>query len=338
MLNLFNGDGAGGGFPTSRGADTAAEYQRQLDKIVAGLTRLAPDILGLTEIENDGFGPSSALAQLVVALNAAAPAGRSYAAIDASGVDNGTDLIHVAFVFRTQTVTPVGAPAALTNRYFTGISRPPLAQTFRERANNEVLTVTVNHFKSKASASATAAATDGLVPNPNLDQGDGQGASNYVRTRQAQALAQWLATDPTGSGDPDVLIIGDLNAYAKEDPITALRNAGFTNLTEVSEGATGYSYLFNGAFGHLDHALANARLAPRVVTLPAPSVRASALTAMMKKAERTRLMARQMTAIVIASPVMPKVREMTMTPAPTSPRGHMPRESPRRVLNVASSR
>ena len=186
--------------------------------------------------------------------------------IDASGVDNGTDLIHVAFVFRTQTVTPVGAPAALTNRYFTGISRPPLAQTFRERANNEVLTVTVNHFKSKASASANAAATDGLVPNPNLDQGDGQGASNYVRTRQAQALAQWLATDPTGSGDPDVLIIGDLNAYAKEDPITALRNAGFTNLTEVSEGATGYSYLFNGAFGHLDHALANARLAPRVVT------------------------------------------------------------------------
>ena len=216
-------------------------------------------------MENDGFGPASALAQLIAALNVAAPAGTSYAAIDASGVDNGTDQIHVAFVFRTQTVTPVGAPAALTNKYFTGIARPPLAQTFRERANNEVLTITVNHFKSKASASTSAASTDGLVPNPNLDQGDGQGASNYVRTREAQALAQWLATDPTGSGDPDILIIGDLNAYAKEDPITALRNAGFSNLTEASEGATGYSFLFNGAFGHLDHALANAHLAPRVV-------------------------------------------------------------------------
>lgn len=274
VLNLFNGDGVGGGFPTARGASNAAEYQRQLDKIVAGLTRLAPDILGLTEIENDGFGPTSALAQLVAALNVAAPTGTTYAAIDASGVDNGSDLIHVAFVFRTQTVTPVGAPAALTNQYFTGIARAPLAQTFRERANSEILTVTVNHFKSKASASTSAASTDGRVPNPNLDQGDGQGASNYVRTREAQALAQWLATDPTGSGDPDILIIGDLNAYAKEDPITTLRNAGFANLTEASEGATGYSFLFNGAFGHLDHALANAHLAPRVVTAGAWHVNA----------------------------------------------------------------
>ena len=42
----------------------------------------------------------------------------------------------------------------------------------------------------------------------------------------------WLATDPTGTGDPDVLLIGDYNSYAMEDPITALKNAGFTNLID----------------------------------------------------------------------------------------------------------
>ena len=152
----------------------------------------------------------------------------------------------------------------LNNAYFNNLSRNPLAQTFQELATGEILTVSINHFKSKGSASTGAAATDGIVPNPNLDQGDGQAASNYLRTRQAQALSAWLATDPTGSGDPDFLIIGDLNAYAKEDPIVALENAGYINLTEAAEGPGGYSYAFGGEFGHLDHALANYHLMAQV--------------------------------------------------------------------------
>ena len=42
----------------------------------------------------------------------------------------------------------------------------------------------------------------------------------------------------------DMLIIGDLNAYAMEDPIMAIVDAGYTNLIEAfNEG--GYSYVFN---------------------------------------------------------------------------------------------
>jgi len=33
----------------------------------------------------------------------------------------------------------------------------------------------------------------------------------------ASAISEWIATDPTNSGSPNYLIIGDLNAYAKED-------------------------------------------------------------------------------------------------------------------------
>lgn len=266
VLNLFNGDGAGGGFPTSRGATDAAEYQRQLDKVVAGIHALAPDIMGLIEVENDGYGPSSALAQLVVALNATAPAGTTYAFVDASAVDTVTDLIHSAFIYRTETVETVGSPAMLSNTFFNNVARNPLAQTFRQKSTGAVLTVSVNHFRAKASV-ANVVTGDPATSSPsslNVDQGDGQGTNSHLRLRQAQTLLQWLASDPTGSGDPDFLIIGDLNAYAKEDPITAIVSAGYVNLTEAFEGPTGYSYAFDGAFGHLDHALASPALAAQV--------------------------------------------------------------------------
>ncbi len=256
VLNYFNGDGAGGGFPTSRGASNFAEYQRQRDKLVAGITALAPDIIGLTEVENDGFGPLSAIADLVNGLNAAAPSGTTYAYVDGSAVEITTDLVHVAIVYRAETVEPVGAPAMLSHPAFNNVARNPLAQTFREIATGEVFTLSVNHFRAKASVAAGVG---------NADSGDGQGTNNALRVQEANALTEWLATDPTDSGDPDFLIVGDLNAYAKEDPIVALESAGYVNLTEAFEGVGGYSYSFDGEYGHLDHALANAPLAAQVV-------------------------------------------------------------------------
>ena len=68
----------------------------------------------------------------------------------------------------------------------------------------------------------------------------------------AEALVDWLATDPTGSGDPDFLIIGDLNSYAKEDPIDAIKPGSddvagtgddYTNLIEQYMGTYAYSYV-----------------------------------------------------------------------------------------------
>jgi predicted extracellular nuclease len=133
--------------------------------------------------------------------------------------------------------------------------RPPVAQTFTA-ANGEKFTVCVNHFKSKGSAPSGG---------PDADQGDGQGAWNVRRTQQAAALTAWLATSPTGTTDPDTLIIGDLNAYAKEDPIMTILNAGYVNILETLEGPGGYSYVFNGEAGHLDHALGTNSLWRQVV-------------------------------------------------------------------------
>ena len=249
VLNFFNGNGAGGGFPTSRGADTFAEYQRQRAKIIAGILGLAPDIMGLTEVENDGFGALSAIQDIVNGLNAGAPGGTIYAFVDVGLPAIGTDLITCGFIYKTNTVSLVGAPAVNLNGVF---NRPPIAQTFRQVSTGEKLTITINHFKSKGS---------GPSSGPDSDQGDGQAAWNVTRTNQANALTAWLATNPTGDADPDVLIIGDLNSYAKENPITAIKGAGYANFTETFEGAGGYSYAFNAEFGHLDHALGTASLA-----------------------------------------------------------------------------
>jgi prealbumin domain-containing protein/endonuclease/exonuclease/phosphatase family protein len=116
-------------------------------------------------------------------------------------------------------------------------------------------TVVVNHLKSKGSDCLD-------VGDP--DTGDGQGNCNLTRTRAAEALVDWIATDPTGSGDADVVLLGDMNAYAKEDPISAFTNGGFTDMIAADIGADAYSYVFEGQSGYLDHALASGSLAPQV--------------------------------------------------------------------------
>ena len=53
-------------------------------------------------------------------------------------------------------------------------------------------------------------------------QGDGAGNANTTRTLAAQALTDWIASDPTDSGDGNVLVIGDVTVYAMETPIRTL--------------------------------------------------------------------------------------------------------------------
>ena len=109
-----------------------------------------------------------------------------------------------------------------------------------------------NHLKSKGSACDAP------------DAGDGQGNCNVVRTHAAEALLAWLATDPTGTGETDVLILGDLNSYAREDPLAALAAGGYTDLIRKYGGPAAYGYVFDGQWGYLDHALASASLVRQV--------------------------------------------------------------------------
>jgi len=262
-FNTFSGCtfGVGGASADCRGADNAAEFTRQRDKIIASLATMNADVVGLMEIENDGYGATSAIADLVDGLNAVSGPG-TWTFIDADAATGqvnslGTDAIKVALLYKPARVMPTGLTAVLNTTAFVNggdsgpRNRPALAQAFI-RPDGGRLVVSVNHLKSKGSACG--------VP----DQGDGQGNCNAVRTTSANLLRAWLASDPTDTGEEDVLIIGDLNSYAKEDPITALTGNGYTNLLSTFIGDGAYSYAFDGQWGYLDHALASASLASQI--------------------------------------------------------------------------
>jgi len=235
-----------------RGADSEEERERQLAKIVDALATIDADVFGLIEIQND---TGLATEQIVDALNAATAPG-TYDYIDTGFI--GTDAIKQAFLYKTSTVTPVGEYETLTSAedplFVDTLNRPALIQTFDEVATGERVTVAVNHLKSKGSG--CGAGDD----SPE----DGSGNCDGTRTAAAQALADYLATDPTGSGDPDFLVIGDLNSYSQERPIGTLEDNDYVDLLERFEGMESYGYLFDGQLGHLDQALATATLDDQV--------------------------------------------------------------------------
>ena len=267
VLNYFNGDGLGGGFPTSRGADTAEEFERQRNKVISAISAMEADIIGLLEVENDGFGENSAIQDLVNGLNAVAPAGVHYSFVNphiAADTETGVELlggdsIKVAMIYNDLAVTEFGTTAYLTGFPFEYHNRPPMAQTFRASETGERLTVAINHFRSKGCSSS------GGVENE--DKLDGQGCYNLRRVQAAEAVTAWLAQSPTGVEDEDVLIIGDLNAYSKEDPVATIENAGYTNLAQKFVGEMAYSYAYRGEVGTLDHALASTSLTEKAVDL-----------------------------------------------------------------------
>jgi predicted extracellular nuclease len=235
-----------------RGADSQAEFDRQRVKIVTAIAELDADVVGLMEMENStGVEPA---ADLVAGLNDLLGAG-TYDYIDTGVI--GTDAIRLGFLFKPGTVRPVGDHALLDSsvdpRFIDSANRPMLTQTFDELATGGRVTISVNHLKSKGSACAG-----------DPDTGDGQGNCNLTRTAAAEAIVDFLAGDPTSSGDPDHLVIGDLNSYDHEDPIRALEAAGYTDLIRLFGDDFSYGYVFDGKVGYLDHALSNDSLTPQV--------------------------------------------------------------------------
>ena len=278
VLNFFttiDGSGLGSG-PSGlspRGADSEAEYQRQLDKLVTTLFELDADVVGLVELENEFGGDQNgdgqyAIDALVDALNIAYGS-TTYAFVEPGRafVDTG-DAISVGMIYKPDSVTvDFGSVSILDDGVArdlgfgdllddgTGIfdgpstNRAPLAATFTDNATGEDFTVAVTHMKSKG----------GSGDGGNEDVDDGAGAFNEIRTEGVEVLTAWLDQ----IADEDVLVLGDLNAYAQEDPIDAMIADGYVNL-EAEFDADATTFVFDGFAGTLDYAFANGALADNV--------------------------------------------------------------------------
>lgn len=234
-----------------RGADNLVEFRRQRAKIVAAMLAIDADVFGLMEIQNNG---DVAVASLVEALNAAAGAQR-YAVVPRPE-QTGSDAIRVAMIYQPSRLRLSGPALSDPDPVH---SRPPMAQTFIA-ANGGSFSLIVNHLKSKGSCPDAG--------SPDAEHGDGQGCWNATRMQQAGRLAEVFVPQVRAAAqDPDVLLIGDFNAYGAEDPIRLLGDYGFKNQIErfVRRGGMPYSFVFDGEAGYLDHALASAPLQSQVL-------------------------------------------------------------------------
>lgn len=242
VLNYFNSAFDGDENATQgddiRGAKTQVDFELQRTKIVNALVEMNADIIGLMEIENNGFGNSSALQDLLNALNKALPKELAYRFVEIAdddkyqGVYLGDDPIMVGLLYRAETVSPVNDAFVITmpeqhviaevadrgteaepdlNPAFDKSQRYSLGQTFS--INEDRLTVVVNHFKSKGSACFE----DWVDSSEYTEPTDLQGHCNEFRVSAAKVLAESVQ-----SIEGDLLIVGDLNSYAMEDPLRVL--------------------------------------------------------------------------------------------------------------------
>lgn len=279
LLNFFNGDGAGGGFPTERGAASLDEFDAQSARIREAMARIQPDLLAVQELENDGFGPDSAAASLLAILNATIH--DDWAVVTPRASRIGGDVITVGLFYRQQVLETVGAARILEGPEFQGLSRQPLAQLFRDRRSGTPFLVAVNHLKSKGRCPESGG---------NSDQQDGQGCWNAARISAVAAQLPWLEQLAGEMHTANLLILGDMNAWRKEDPIRRFRDPGFVDLVERLSGLPQHSFLYWGQTGTLDYAFASpamARLAkhaeiwhinadyPRKMKQPRPWLRTS---------------------------------------------------------------
>lgn len=258
-FNVLNYDNGRNGFPTERGAQSKAEFDKQHAKIISAMKSIDADVFALMEIGNNGYDDKSAVATLTRGL------GPDWTYVKPPKMDRlGTDVIAVAIIYNTKRVKPVGVTAVFDDK--SQKNRVTMAQSFQPLNGGKVFTVMPNHLKSKGCKGA-----EGL----DLDQKDGQSCWNPTRVKAIQEQIQWMAKNPTQVDKPNFLMLGDMNSYAKEDPIAALEKSNFKvllNDEKIGQGKSAYSYVFgvssdaegNGGAGNLDHAIADSNLYPFV--------------------------------------------------------------------------
>lgn len=260
-------------FCDARGAYSQASFDRQESKIVAAISGLDADVVALQEIENtrhffaDG-GRDHALAALVEALNDAEGSAGTWDYVESpEQVPAAEDVIRNGFIYRTDRVAPEGESRILFEGGVADLdqetlgeldldaifsnAREPLAQEFTAldrgaqnggTQDDASFLAIVNHFKSKG----------GSGSGDNADTG--QGSFNGDRVRQAEALVAFAEALERDAETEKVFLMGDFNSYEMEDPLQVIAEAGYANLSAETGG---YSYMFDGAVGSLDHLFAS---------------------------------------------------------------------------------
>lgn len=237
---------------SGQGPEDAEQHTTQRKKISKALAKIGADLYGFVEIQQG----QEALKEIVADLNYHVARDVEYTYINDNSKVSGT-YTTAAFVYDAKKLRPIGV---LQEVSVAGASIPANRHRmicFEEIATGERFIFSVNHFKAKRGSGASG---------KDMDQGDGQGLFNAARTKEAQAVLDLYKYYNTNKAihDKDILIMGDLNAYAKEDPITRMIGNGMIDMHRAFHADSSYSYMFGSQAGYLDHALASATLYPQI--------------------------------------------------------------------------
>lgn len=234
---------------TGYGADDESQLVRQHAKLLNALAAVKADIYGLMEIEQGQAALSKMAAALTTRL------GHTYTYINDGGASSGS-YTKVGYIYRSDKLTTFGQMQHIDNP---SPQRRKKAAAFVLKENGEKFIFSLNHFKAKT----------GTATGDNKDQGDGQGSYNATRVKEAKAVVEEAEEWKRYFVDEDILVMGDLNAYAKEDPIKVFTDAGYIDLHRAFHADSSYSYAYRGAVGYLDHALANPTLYKQITGMTA---------------------------------------------------------------------
>lgn len=222
---------------TNADVDNETDFQKKTNKMANAFLALEADIVAICEVqENDEI-----LGFITSAMNTLSGTNvYTYVKDGMSGSQSSSGYMPVksGYIYRSDKVATVGSN---TSPYTTWNYKPRMRiQAFKELATDEVFVLSMNHFKAKDSSGED---------------------TESVRLENATKLVNGLTWVTT---DPDILIMGDLNATTDEEPIQHIINKGYAEqLVRFDENA--YSYLYRNKEQLIDHVMANSTMASQIV-------------------------------------------------------------------------
>ena len=216
---------------------TKKQQQMQTEKICKAFKQIDADIYALCEIQRGDSAPQ----MLIDAMNAMAKK-EKYAYVS-DGWDN-QDMIACGYIYRKDRVRAYGEMvhgyADTASHYHYRL----VAMGFEELSTGEKFVLNINHLRSKRGTGAE---------------------SNEKRMANVDSLLVMLDKIESEQifDDADLLLVGDYNAYAQEEPVQAIVRAGYEDLV-VRDDSTSYSYIYHSEAGCLDRVFASETMAKQV--------------------------------------------------------------------------
>ena len=216
-------------------AKTEADFQSKTNKMVNVFLALEADIIAICEVQED----DQILGYITSAMNTTL--GKDVYTYVTDGMQgskssSGYMQLKSGFIYRSDKIATVGGSGSPYTS-FPYKARMRL-QRFKELATDEVFILSMNHFKAKESGQDT----------------DADRMENA--TKLINGLTWW-------DDDPDILILGDLNATTAEEPIQKIINAGYAEQL-VRFDANAYSYVYWNNEQLIDHVMANSTMASQI--------------------------------------------------------------------------